>query len=439
MNYDKINNAQASTIVPRSSTETIVKVAISSWIGTTIEFYDFLLYGTAAALVFGTLFFPASDPEAGALAAFATLAVGYLARPIGGILFGHFGDKLGRKKMLLLTMVLMGSSSVLIGLIPTYQDIGIWAAVFLVLLRLIQGIAVGGEWGGAALIIVEHTGDKKRGLWGSFAQIGAPTGVLLATGILAIMAHLPKTEFLAWGWRIPFLLSVVLLAIGYAVRSRIAESPVFEAARNQKNTVPLPLLDLLRHPGNVLLAMGMGLGAFVIQAVMLIFGLSQAISIGYQKSTILTVQSAGSALLILAVFAAATASDYFGRRPIIIAGALLSAAWAYPMFALINSDNVNALILAVGVGSLAQAAMYGPLVALFAERFRTRNRYTGASLGYQGAALVGAGLTPLLAAALKHSDGGGTHYVSALLAVASLITAICVFAVRETKHTDLGM
>ncbi|HBK47316.1 MAG TPA: MFS transporter [Xanthomonadaceae bacterium] len=421
----------------------IRKVAISSWIGTTIEFYDFLLYGTAAALVFGKLFFPQTSAIAGTLAAFATLAVGYVARPLGAAIFGHFGDKVGRKKMLMLTLVLMGTSSTAIGLLPTYQSVGILAPVLLVTCRLVQGIAIGGEWGGAALMVVEHAEVRNRAFWGSFAQIGAPTGVLLSAGILAIMSKLPPDQFEAWGWRVPFLFSVLLLVIGYVIRSSVSESPLFleaqrKAAESRQQATRVPFVEVLRHPGPLLSAMGIGLGAFVIQAVMLLFGLSHAVSVGFERSQVLEVQTLGSALLIVMVIVMAVLADKLGRRPVVLGGALLSAAWAYPMLGLMNTGQMWALMLAVGVGTVAQAAMYAPLVAFLTEKFKLRTRYTGASLGYQGAALIGAGFTPLVATALKDYAGGGTGLVSALLLGCSLLCAGCVYFSRESQHNDLS-
>lgn len=427
-----------STSIGARKQSSLWRIAVSSWIGTTIEFYDFLLYGTAAALVFGKLFFPAASPMAGTLAAFATLAVGYVARPVGAAIFGHFGDKIGRKSMLMWTLVLMGGSSTAIGLLPTYQSIGIAAPLLLVLLRVIQGVAIGGEWGGAALMIVEHADGKNRGFWGSFAQIGAPTGVLLSTGILSLSSLLPPGQFEAWGWRVPFLLSVVLLVTGYAIRSTISESPVFAAAQRKNNIATIPLFELLRKPGPLLSSMGIGLGAFVIQAIMLLFGLSHAVSVGFERATVLRVQVAGSAVLIVAVILSSLLSDRVGRRPVVLAGALLSAAWAFPMLSLINSGQLWALELSVFVGTIAQAAMYGPLVAFLTEKFGLRTRYTGASLGYQGAALIGAGFTPLIATALKDLCGGSTQMVSTLLLVCSLICAGCVYAAKESQHADLS-
>ena len=420
-----------------SDTKTIRRVAISSWIGTTIEFYDFLLYGTAAALVFGKLFFPENSATAGTLAAFATLAVGYVARPLGAAVFGHYGDKVGRKKMLLLTLILMGGSSTLIGLLPTYHSVGILAPILLVLCRLVQGIAIGGEWGGAALMVVEHAGAKNRAFWGSFAQIGAPTGVLLSTGVLAIMTQLPPEQFESWGWRVPFLLSVFLLVIGYYIRTSVSESPLFaEAKKSEQGVAKVPFVELMRAPGPLFSAMGVGLGAFVIQAIMLLFGLSHAISVGFDRSDVLLIQVIGSAELIIMVIAMAVLADKVGRRPVVLGGALLSAAWAFPMLNLINTGELWALMLAVGVGTIAQAAMYAPLVAFLTEKFKLRTRYTGASLGYQGAALIGAGFTPMIATALK-AEFGGTFAVSMLLLVTSLICAGCVYFAKESQHNDL--
>lgn len=436
--------AQAAPQAPAAPSQSdIRRVAISSWLGTTIEFYDFLLYGTAAALVFGKVFFPDSSAMAGTLAAFATLAVGYVARPLGAAVFGHFGDKFGRKKMLMITLMMMGISSTLIGLLPTYQMVGILAPILLVLCRLVQGVAIGGEWGGAALMVVEHASPGSRAFWGSFAQIGAPSGVLLSTGILAIMTQLPPEQFESWGWRVPFLLSVVLLVIGYFIRASVSESPLFAEAQRRKaeakeREVKVPLFELLRSPGPLLSALGIGLGAFVIQAVMLLFGLAHTVSIGFDRGDVLRIHTAGSAWLIVMVIVMAWLADRVGRRPVVFAGALLSAAWAYPMLALMNTGELWGLGLAVAVGTVAQAAMYAPLVALLAEKFKLRTRYTGASLGYQGAALLGAGFTPLVATALKDYAGGGTELVSALLLACSVVCAACVWFSGESQHNDLS-
>ncbi|MGV9452066.1 MFS transporter [Streptomyces sp. NPDC003635] len=412
------------------------RVALSGLLGTAVEFYDFLVYGTVAALVFGDLFFPDADPAVGTIAAFGTFAAGYLARPVGGILFGHFGDRVGRKSMMLLTMLLMGSGSFLIGLLPTYDAIGVWAPVLLVLLRVVQGIAIGGEWGGATLMVVEHaerTQGTRRGLWSSFTQLGAPLGSLLSAGVVTLVSTLPDDDFRSWGWRVPFLLSVVLLGVGMFVRLKVAESPLF--AKPAPREKP-PVLELLRRPRPVVLAACVGIGAFTAQSLLTSFMISYAVDEGYSRPQVLTAVTVASAVALLVLPAASALSDRVGRRPVVLTGAILSAALAFPVLALVNSGSPGLLILALALGhGVAQSTMYGPLGALLSEMFGTRVRYTGASLGYQAATLVGAGFSPLIASSLLASNGGGSTPVSLLLCGGAAITALTVWRIRET-HTD---
>ncbi|WPO69406.1 MFS transporter [Streptomyces sp. KN37] len=417
------------------------RVALSGLIGTAVEFYDFLVYGTVAALVFGDLFFPEADPAVGTVAAFGTFAAGYLARPLGGIVFGHFGDRLGRKSMMLLTMVLMGTGSFLIGLLPTYDTIGVWAPVLLVLLRVVQGIAIGGEWGGATLMVAEHAGERPRGLWTSFTQLGAPLGTVLSTGVVALVSTLPDDDFRAWGWRVPFLLSLVLLGAGLYVRLKVTESPLFasRSERRERAPMPMPLLDVLRAPRPVLLASAVGIGPFTAQALLTSFMISYAVDEGYSRQQVLIGVTVASCVALVVLPCANHLSDRLGRRPVVLAGALLSAATAFPVFALVDSHRPGQLILACVIGhGIAQSVMYGPLGALFSEMFPTRVRYTGASLGYQTATLLGAGLSPLIAGALLaagHSSGS----VAVLLTAGSAITALAVWRVTETSAQNLAV
>ncbi|WP_399934270.1 MFS transporter [Streptomyces kanamyceticus] len=416
------------------------RVALSGLIGTAVEFYDFLVYGTVAALVFGDLFFPEADPAAGTVAAFGTFAAGYLARPLGGIVFGHFGDRLGRKSMMLMTMVLMGTGSFLIGLLPTYDTIGVWAPVLLVLLRVVQGIAIGGEWGGATLMVAEHAGDRPRGLWTSFTQLGAPLGTVLSTGVVALVSTLPDDDFRAWGWRVPFLLSLVLLGAGLYVRLKVAESPLFTSLseRRERAPMPLPLLDVLRAPRPVLLASAVGIGPFTAQALLTSFMISYAVDEGYSRQQVLIGVTVASCVALVVLPCANHLSDRLGRRPVVLAGALLSAATAFPVFALVDSHRPGLLILACVIGhGIAQSVMYGPLGALFSEMFPTRVRYTGASLGYQTATLLGAGLSPLIAGALL-AAGRSSGSVAVLLTAGSAITALAVWRVKETSAQNLA-
>jgi metabolite-proton symporter len=414
----------------------------SSYLGTTIEFYDFLLYGTAAALVFNKLFFTSLDPLAGTIASFGTFAVGYIARPVGGIVCGHFGDRIGRRSMLLATMSLMGIASFLIGVLPTYDQIGIWAPVLLVTLRLLQGIAVGGEWGGSALLTSEHAGAGNRGLLASFTQMGAPTGMVLSTGVLTAFSTLPEDQFLSWGWRMPFLVSVVLLGVGLFVRLKVTESPLFLALKASDEVPRKPLLEVLRrHPRNLVLASAVGFGPFVAQSLLTTFVIAYAARTGYERSTVLICLTISSALAVVGLPAFAALSDRIGRRPVMLGGAVAMAVAAFPIFALINTGEPVLLAVAVVLGqSILHASMYGPMAALFVEMFGTRTRYTGASLGYQLAAVLGAGFAPLVAGSLLARAGGGTHseLVALFLVASCVITAVAVWLVRETRGQDLA-
>src|SRR3954453_21844116 len=310
---------------PHSSPTQLRRAVLSSYLGSVIEYYDFLLYATASAVVFNKIFFSNLDPLVGTVASFGTLATGYLARPLGGIVFGHFGHRLGRKKMLVLSMTLMGVGSTLIGLLPTYAQIGVWAPILLVLLRVVQGIAVGGEWGGAALMSAEHA-TSRRGLWASFTNAGAPMGVVLSTLVLAISAAATGEQaFLAWGWRIPFVLSIVLLAVGLFVRARVAEPPVFTEAATTKPAKP-PLLDVLRHHRrNLLLSIGVGFGAFVAQGTLTTFVISYAVQAGFARPTVLNALSMSSVAAIIGIIGFSALSDRVGRRPVVLTGALAMA------------------------------------------------------------------------------------------------------------------
>ncbi len=420
------------------------RVLFSSFLGSAVEFYDFLLYGTAAALVFGDLFFSNLNPVVATIASFGTLAVGYLARPLGGVIFGHFGDRIGRKSMLVLTMSLMGVASVLIGLLPTYDLIGGPAPVLLVLLRLGQGFAVGGEWGGAALMALEHSDTDRRGFSASFANMGAPAGAVLSTVVLAVVTLLPDEAFLSWGWRIPFLLSAGLVGIGLYVRLKVTESPLFEqeasaTAVSQKKR--LPILDVLRnHPRSVLLGIGAGVGAFALQALMATFALAVGVQGGLPRSTVLWLFAAGSFVQMFALPAYAALSDRVGRRPVMIAGCIAAMVAAYPVLLLIASGSVPGVLLGFLIAMpLVQAAMYGPLAAFTTEIFATGNRYTGASLGYQLSSTLGGGFAPLIAATLVAgtSSGNGLLRVALFAAAAALVSALTVAVAKESSRRDL--
>jgi MFS family permease len=413
------------------------RAVASSFLGSVIEYYDFLLYATASAVVFSKVFFSSLDPLTATVASFGTFATGYLARPLGGVIFGHFGDRLGRKRMLVLTMTLMGVASFLIGLLPTYAQIGALAPIALILLRILQGVAVGGEWGGAVLMSAEHA-TSRRGLWASFTNAGAPFGMVLSTAALGgTAAVLGEEAFLSWGWRVPFLISVVLLAIGLFVRLRVEETPVFKAAADHGTRAPL--LDVLRHhPRTLLLGVGVGLSAFVAQGTLTTYLIAYGVRAGFARPDVLNALTLSSALAVVSIIGWSALSDRVGRRPVVLAGALLMAVFGFALFPMVNAGSVAVLTLALVLGqAVIHPMMYGPLAALYTEVFATRSRYTGASLGYQLAGL-GAGLAPLLFAQLDASTGGGgTMMISVIVAACCLLTVICILALGETSRHDL--
>jgi MFS family permease len=417
------------------------RVVLSSYLGSTIEFYDFLLYGTAAALVFPAVFFSGLDPLTSVLFSFGTFAAGYLARPVGGILFGHFGDRIGRKRMLVVTMFLMGVASFLIGLIPSAAVIGGWAAVLLITLRVVQGLAVGGEWGGAALMALEHSGGRSRGLAASFVNAGAPSGAVLGSLMLGLFSLLPQEQFLSWGWRIPFLLSAVLLVIGLWVRSTVSESPIFLQALADATRRPpaLPILSVLRRPRALILtALGAG-AAFAFQVGMATFAQTYAVAHGTARPSVLLGFSAASFLAIFAVIGAGWLSDRFGRRPVLLAGAIGWGLLAFPLFALWGSGNGLLVFTGFAVGLGLQSLMYGPLGAFISEQFGTSARYTGASLGYQLATLLGGGFTPAVLASLYAGTGGTSITpVASYLIAAAAVSTVAVLLIREGRRHDLA-
>ncbi|QPP09257.1 MHS family MFS transporter [Streptomyces bathyalis] len=415
------------------------RAVTSSFLGSVIEYYDFLLYATASAVVFSKVFFTDLDPLAGTVASFGTFAAGYLARPLGGVVFGHFGDRLGRKRMLVMTMTLMGTVSFLIGVLPTYEQIGSWAAVMLVLLRVLQGVAVGGEWGGAVLMSAEHA-TSRRGLWASFTNAGAPFGMVLSTAALtATGAVVGEQALLEWGWRIPFLLSIVLLAVGLFVRLRVEETPVFEAARSGSDSRP-PLLELLRrHPRSLLLAVAVGLAAFIAQGTLTTFLIAHGVQTGHERQTVLNALTLSSALAVPGIIGWSALSDRVGRRPVVLAGAVAMGIFAFALFPMVDAGSALLLTVALVLGqSVIHPMMYGPLAALYAELFSTRSRYTGASLGYQLAG-TGAGLAPLLFAEVQRAaGGGGTLTVSLVVAGFCALTVVSILLLGETRGRDLS-
>ena len=426
----------SETQVSRSSSP-IVRVAIASWIGTSIEWYDFFLYGTAAALVLGPLFFsPKLSPQAAQLSAFATFWVGFLARPVGGIVFGHFGDRLGRKNMLILTLLIMGIATFLVGCLPTYKDIGIMAPVLLVILRFAQGFAVGGEWGGAVLLATEHSPAARRGFFGSWPQFGVPIGLLLSSLIFSLVASsFPTAGFLSIGWRIPFLLSIVLVAVGLFVRLRIAETPDFERVRESGRIARMPVIDVLRtNFKNVILAAGaffLTNGTFYIYVTFIVSYGSKIIKV--PASTMLNGTLWGAVAMGVTILVAGWLSDRLGRLPVYLVGAAFVGLMAFPVFLLVNTRSpvLIALALAIGIGGIG--IMYGPQAAFFSELFGANVRYSGASLGYQITTIFAGGLAPFIATLLLAWSNDASWPIALYIIGMAIITLVCTYLAGETR------
>ena len=432
----------------RSGPTNIVKVVFASLIGTAVEWYDFFLYGSAAALVFGTLFFPESDPANATLLAFGTYALGFVARPLGGVVFGHFGDRVGRKKMLVFSLFLMGLSTVAIGLLPTYASIGIAAPLLLLACRLLQGFAVGGEWGGAVLMAAEHGEDSQRGFWSSWPQAGVALGNLLATGVLWVLAAVQSDDaFNAWGWRIPFLLSAVLVMVGLWVRLSVEESPVFAETKSELEASKqshMPIIEVFRkYPREVLVAMGMRMAeniSYYLWTIISISFLTLYAGTADDKPLILKALLIGSVVHFVTIPLVGALSDRVGRRPLYLAGAVGVAAWSWVFFDLVASRSEPKIILAIVVGLALHALMYSPQAAFFSELFGTSVRYTGASVGYQLASIFAGALAPIIAIELlgDASDGvSNVPKVAVYMTIASVITIVSVLFAKETRASSL--
>jgi len=415
----------------------MVKIALASLIGTTIEWYDFLLYGMAAALVFNRLFFPELDPAVGTLAALATYAAGFVARPLGGAIFGHFGDTRGRKSMLFVTLLIMGVATALIGVLPTYEQIGLLAPVLLVALRMCQGVGLGGEWGAAVLMAVEHAPAGRRGFYGSWPQIGAPAGFLLASIVFLAVSAMPESQFLSWGWRVPFLLSLVLVVLGLVVRRAVAESPAFAQLRQARGQASQPLLEVLRHhPRPVLLAAGSRCAEIGFLNILTTFVVGYATqSLGMPRPVVLVVTILVTVVVLVLIPAFGALSDRRGRRSVYMAGAVLGTAVAPPAMWLIDAGHVGTLALGMLIAIIGPSVMFGPQAAFFAELFGTRVRYSGSSLGFQLGSVLAGGFSPLITASLATAFGSLLS-VGLFMVGLGLITIGCVRALAdETQLT----
>jgi len=416
-----------------------VKVATASLIGTAIEWYDFFLYGTAAALIFNKLFFPTFDPMVGTLLAFATYALGFVARPLGGLVFGHYGDKIGRKTMLYLTLLIMGTATAIIGILPTYETLGVWAAILLVTCRLIQGFGLGGEWGGAVLMAVEHAPENRRGFYGSWPQLGAPLGLVLGTLVFSVFSSLMSdAQFNAWGWRLPFLFSIILVVVGLWIRMTIAESPEFQKIKAEKQEVKMPIIDAIRlHPMNILLAMGARFaenGFFYIFATFTLAYATQAL--GMNRQDILNGVLIAAAIETFTIPAFGALSDHLGRRPVYIFGAIFSALMSFPLFWLLGTKVAVLAWIAIALGlAVGHAAMYGPQASFLSELFGTKVRYSGVSLGYNLASIFAGALSPLIATWLMVTYKPATWPISVYMIGLAVITLVSVYFAVETRKT----
>ncbi|MEB5705843.1 MHS family MFS transporter (plasmid) [Pantoea anthophila] len=412
------------------------RLAAASSIGTALEWYDFTVYNIMAALVFNHIFFPSFDPLVGTILAFSTYAVGYISRPLGGFVFGHLGDVAGRKAVLIITLVIMGVTTALMGLLPGYAVWGIWSPVLLVALRFVQGIALGGEWAGAVLLSMEHGDANKRGRNASFAQVGPSCGTLIGTGFITLVTVMMSADqFQAWGWRIPFLLSLVLVIFGLWLRRGVEETPTFVAMQEQEKTTHTPLKEVfVNYPKQLLIAGGSRIGSDVLYALVVVFTLTYVTTVlQLPRPLALMATMLGAIVNAITVPMFGALSDRWGRRPVYITGALLAIVWSFLFFVLLDSAHPVLIVLAVIGGLLIHAMMYGPQAAFVTEQFPGHVRYAGSSLAYTLAGIVGGGFAPLIITTL-FKEMGSTLWVSLYVSLALAITLFALWKARETAH-----
>jgi MHS family shikimate/dehydroshikimate transporter-like MFS transporter len=431
----------AHTEATTGQTSDIRKVAAASLIGTTIEWYDFFIYGTAAALVFPALFFPAQDPVTGTLLSFATFGVGFFARPVGGAVFGHFGDRIGRKSMLIITLTMMGLATFAIGILPTYDQIGVLAPVLLTVLRFVQGLGVGGEWGGAVLMAVEHAPPGRRGFYGSWPQMGVPAGLILSNTAFLLLAAMPDESFQTWGWRIPFLLSIVLVAVGLVIRLKIMESPGFARIKEEKTEAKVPIVEVFKHHWKQVV---LAAGAFIIInsyfyiLVSYIISYATAPAIGFSQGQVIGVLLVSSAVTLLTIPLWGALSDRVGRRTLYLIGCLGMGFSAFTVFWAVDNGSLLGFAVTHTLALAGFLAMgYGPMASLYAELFSTRLRYSGASLGYQGGAIFGGAFGPIISVYLFDVTGTSTAIALYVLAMA-ILSFVCMYLLTDTRTVDIN-
>lgn len=437
---NRADRADPGTTGPKSG---LKKIVAASMIGTVVEWYEFFLYATAASLVFGAVFFPNAGSQLdGIIAAFLTYAVGFVARPLGGIVFGQIGDKLGRKHTLQLTIILVGVATFLMGCLPGFDSIGYWAPALLVVLRFVQGFAVGGEWGGAVLLVAEHSPNKSRGFWASWPQAAVPVGNLLATLVLLTTSWiLPEDQFLSWGWRIAFWLSAIIVVIGYYIRTHVNEAPIFLEARAQveaEKAISYGVREVVKqYPRGILGAMGLRFAENILYYIIVSFSIVYLVTVHeYDTSQLLLALLIAHVVHFLVIPQVGRLSDAFGRKPVYLAGAVLGATWAFFAFPMFDTLNPVLIVAAITIGLCFHALMYAGQPAIMAEMFPTRMRYSGVSLGYQVTSIIAGSLAPIIASALLREFESWVP-VAIYLLIACAITAVAVITLKETRGTSL--